>query len=161
MRIFLLCVCFLIHTNVYAQTTIKGLPTSLTVSSYIEAYYSNDFTGLTGGTKPDFLVSFSKNDLPSVNLALIKGSYTGSHIRANLGIAGGTYMNANYKAEPGLLKHLYEGNVGVRLSKEKEISLDIGVFPSHIGFESAVGKENWVLTRAFGAENTPYFESGA
>lgn len=161
MRIFLLCVCFLIHTNVYAQTTIKGLPTSLTVSSYIEAYYSNDFTGLAGRTKPDFLVSFSKNDLPSVNLALIKGSYTGNHIRANLGIAGGTYMNANYKAEPGLLKHFYEGNVGFRLSKEKEIWLDVGVFPSHIGFESAVGKENWVLTRAFGAENTPYFESGA
>ncbi|SFM34710.1 porin [Nitrosomonas communis] len=55
---------------------------------------------------------------------------------------------------------MYEGNAGVKLSGEKNLWLDVGVFPSHIGFESAVGKDNWTLTRSLGADNTPYFESG-
>ena len=33
--------------------------------------------------------------------------------------------------------------------------------PSHIGFESAVSKDAWALTRSLVADNSPYFESGA
>ena len=39
--------------------------------------------------------------------------------------------------------------------------MDIGIMPSHIGFESAVSKDCWTLTRSMLAENSPYFESGA
>jgi hypothetical protein len=35
------------------------------------------------------------------------------------------------------------------------------IFPSHIGFESAISKDCWTLTRSIMAENTPYFETGA
>ncbi len=37
----------------------------------------------------------------------------------------------------------------------------MGIFSSHIGFESAVSKDCWTLTRSILADNTPYFESGA
>jgi len=70
-------------------------------------------------------------------------------------------MNANYATEPGILGNLYESNVGIKLSGSNNLWLDVGVFSSHIGFESAVGKSNWTLTRSLAAENTPYFESGA
>ena len=33
--------------------------------------------------------------------------------------------------------------------------------PSHIGSESAISKDCWTLTRSIGAENSPYFETGA
>ncbi len=39
--------------------------------------------------------------------------------------------------------------------------MDAGIFTSHIGFESAVSKDCWTLTRSLMAENTPYYESGA
>ncbi len=39
--------------------------------------------------------------------------------------------------------------------------MDAGIFPSHIGFESAVTKDCWTLTRSILADNSPYFESGA
>ncbi|HEX8331290.1 MAG TPA: outer membrane beta-barrel protein, partial [Segetibacter sp.] len=32
--------------------------------------------------------------------------------------------------------------------------------PSHIGFESAIGKDNWTLTRSIVADNSPYYEAG-
>jgi hypothetical protein len=34
-------------------------------------------------------------------------------------------------------------------------------FASHIGFESAIGKDCWNLTRSILADNSPYYESGA
>lgn len=32
--------------------------------------------------------------------------------------------------------------------------------PSHIGFESAIGKDCWNLTRSILADNSPYYETG-
>ena len=70
-------------------------------------------------------------------------------------------MNANYAAEPGVLKNIYEANAGVKLSKNKNLWLDAGIMPSHIGFESAVSKDCWNMTRSILADNSPYFEAGA
>ena len=69
-------------------------------------------------------------------------------------------MNANYAAEPGVLKNIYEANAGVKLSSKSELWLDAGIFGSHIGFENAIGKDNWALTRSMVADNSPYFETG-
>lgn len=136
------------------------LRSPLTLAAYVEGYYSHDFNEPVNNAKPPFLTSFSKSNQPAVNLAFIKASYAAPDIRANFALAAGTYMNANYAAEPGILGHLYEGNIALRLSGENKLWLEAGVFPSHIGFESATGKNNWTLTRSMAAENTPYFESG-
>jgi hypothetical protein len=82
-------------------------------------------------------------------------------VRASLALATGTYMNANYVAEPGILKNIYEANAGIRLSRKKNLWLDAGIMPSHIGFESAVSKDCWTLTRSLLADNSPYYEAGA
>ncbi|WP_050977486.1 outer membrane beta-barrel protein [Nitritalea halalkaliphila] len=39
--------------------------------------------------------------------------------------------------------------------------LDVGIMPSHIGFESAIGAVCDHLTRSLLAENSPYFLTGA
>ena len=90
-----------------------------------------------------------------MNLAFVKGSYNTDSVRANLALAAGSYMNANYAPEPGALNNIYESNVGLKLSNKNNLWLDAGVFSSHIGFESAVGKDNWTLTRSIGADDTP------
>lgn len=70
-------------------------------------------------------------------------------------------MNANYAAEPGVLKNIYEADAGVKISKTKNLWIDAGVLPSHIGFESAHSPDCWILTRSIIADNSPYFEGGA
>lgn len=52
-------------------------------------------------------------------------------------------------------------NAGLKLSKKSNLWLDVGIFSSHIGLESAIGKDCRNLTRSIMAENSPYFESGA
>jgi hypothetical protein len=73
----------------------------------------------------------------------------------------GTYVNRNLAHEPGTLRNIFEANVGVKLLKNKSLWLDVGVMPSHIGFESAIGMDCKNMTRSIVADNTPYYESGA
>jgi hypothetical protein len=72
----------------------------------------------------------------------------------------GTYPEYNLTAEPGLLKHIYEANIGTKVFKQPNFWIDAGVFPSHIGFESAISKDCQTLTRSVLAENSPYYEAG-
>jgi hypothetical protein len=72
----------------------------------------------------------------------------------------GTWAQYNSSAEQPLLKNLWQANVGVKLSGKKNLWLDAGIFPSHIGFESAIGKSCDVLTRSLIGDNTPSWESG-
>jgi hypothetical protein len=72
----------------------------------------------------------------------------------------GTYAQYNFAAEPQVLLHVYEANAGIKLSERNELWLDAGILPSHIGFESAISKDCWTLTRSILAENSPYYEAG-
>ncbi|HTN07929.1 porin [Agriterribacter sp.] len=148
-------------TGAAQDTTISKQIPSLTFSGYAEAYYSYDLNKPSDNNRPGFLYSHNRHNEFNANLAFIKASYNTERVRANLAIAAGTYMNANYTAEPGVLKNIYEANVGHKLSRTKNLWLDIGIMPSHIGFESAISKDCWALTRSLVAENSPYFESGA
>lgn len=136
-------------------------PSTFAISGYVDVYYGYDFNKPSNNTRPAFLYSHNRHNEFNLNLGLIKATYNTERVRANLAIAAGSYMNANYAAEPGVLKNVYEANAGIRLLKQKNLWLDAGIFSSHIGFESAISKDCWTLSRSMLAENSPYYESGA
>ncbi len=158
MKKILLGTAVLMSISVAAQDSSAA--SLFTVNGYIESYYSYDFNRPVDNNRPGFIYSHNRHNEFNPNLGFIRGSYSAEKVRANLAIAAGTYMNANYAAEPGTLKNLYEANAGFKIGK-KNLWLDAGIFPSHIGFESAIGKDNWTLTRSIVADNSPYYESGA
>jgi hypothetical protein len=133
---------------------------SVTISGYAETYYSYDFGKPTDGNRPPFVYSHRRHNEFNLNLGFVKANYQTNTVRANLALAAGTYMNANYAAEPGVLKNVFEANAGVKISKNSNLWVDAGIFASHIGFESALGKDCWNLSRSILADNSPYFESG-
>jgi hypothetical protein len=144
---------------VNAQDTTHNA--KLIISGYAELYYGYDFNNPPDHNRPSFVYSYNRTDEVNLNLGYIKAAYTNENVRANLAFMAGTYTNANLAAEPGVLKNIYEANAGIRLSKQADLWLDAGIFSSHIGFESAVGKDSWVLTRNIVSDNTPYYEAGA
>lgn len=93
-------------------------------------------------------------------MGFIKAAYANDKVRANLGLMTGSYTLTNLAAESGVLKNILEANIGVKISKTKNIWVDGGIFASHIGFESAIGIDCWNLTRSILADNSPYYESG-
>jgi hypothetical protein len=141
-----------------AQNESKG---QVSISGYVEGYYSYDFAKPEHNNRPPFIYSHNRSNEFNVNLAYVKGTYTAGRIRANIALAAGTYMNANYTAEPGVLKNIFEANVGYKLNRTKNLWFDMGIMPSHIGFESAISKDCWTVTRSLPADNSPYYESGA
>ena len=142
-----------------AQDSTKN-ENNFTLSGYIEAYYSHDFNRLLHNTRPGFVYSHNRTAEATVNLVFLKGNFNNSKTRANIALAAGTYMNANLAAEAGVLKNIYEANAGLKISKNSDVWIDAGIMPSHIGFESAIGKDNWTLTRSILADNSPYYEAG-
>lgn len=153
---FLLLILFAF--SVFSQTDSSNF--SLKISGYVETYYCYDFANPENHIRPSFAYSFNRHNEVNLNLGFIKASYETKNVRANLALMAGTYANANLAAESGVLKNIFEGNVGVKIAKKKNIWVDAGVFAAHIGFESANGKDCWTLTRSLMADNSPYYESG-
>lgn len=148
-----------LSTGLYAHAQEEK--PKIKVSGYLETYYGYDFNKPADNNRPGFIYSHNRSNEVNLNVGYIKGSYDDGGIRTNLAVMVGSYPNANLAAEPGVLKNIYEANAGVKLSKTANLWFDAGIFSSHIGFESAVSKDCWVLTRNISSENTPYFESGA
>ncbi|MDN4165713.1 porin [Cytophagales bacterium LB-30] len=144
-----------------AKAQDKNDDSPLKFSGYLETYYLYDFANPEDHNRPGFVYSYNRLHEVTLNLGYLHAAYQTDKVRANLALMTGTYANANLAAEPGVLKNIFEANVGVKLSDNKELWLDAGILPSHIGFESAVGASCWNLTRSMLADNSPYFESGA
>jgi len=151
--------CTTIFTQAQTQDSTKT--GKLTITGYAELYYGFDFNRPTDNNRPGFVYSHNRHNEVNLNLGFIKANYDNGMLRANLALMAGTYANANLAAEPGVLKNVFEANAGIKLSKTANLWLDAGIFSSHIGFESAISKDCWVLTRNIASENTPYYESGA
>ena len=149
-------------TPVFGQQ--DSIPTSNefkgVVSGVIDLFYGYDFNQPEGKTRLPFLYNHNRHNQVALNLGLIKIAMTKGQFRSNVALQVGTYSVDNYAAEPGILKHIYEANAGVLLSKKGNVWFDAGVLPSHIGFESAISTDNWTLTRSLMAENAPYFLTG-
>ena len=151
-----LLICVAINASAQKDFT----PKDITVNGYIETYYSYDFGNPEKHNRPLFIYSFNRHNEVNLNLGYIKAALQKDIFRVNLGLMTGTYVNANLAAEPGVLKNIFEANAGIKISKTKNLWIDAGIFSSHIGFESAIGKDCWNLTRSILAENSPYYESG-
>jgi Putative beta-barrel porin-2, OmpL-like. bbp2 len=153
-----LLVSFSFVSVLSAQTDTSASPS---FSGYLETYYQRDLTNLSVDVRPNFLYNHKRNNEFAVNLAFLKGAYSHVRTRANFALMVGNYAEYNLSAESDVAQHIYEANVGVRLSPKHQFWLDAGIMPSHIGFESAIGADCPTATRSLVAENSPYYESGA
>jgi len=158
MKKLLIAFLSLSFINSYAQTDSTKNP--LKISGYLETYYSYDFGNPSNHERPSFFCSFNKHNEVNLNIGFLKASYNTDKIRGNFAIMAGTYSQYNLAGEQGLLKNIFEANAGFKISKKHNLWVDMGIMPSHIGFESAIGKDCWNLTRSILADNSPYFESG-
>ncbi len=156
-KIYLIILTTAFMASAGAQDTLVP---AFSFSGYTEVYYVKDFNKPINHTSPGFLYNYNNSGEITLNLGYVKAAYTTQMVRANLALSTGTYMNANLAAEQGVFKNVYEANAGIKLSRRSNLWLDAGIFGSHIGFESAVGKDCWNLTRSLLAENSPYYESG-
>ncbi len=148
----------LIGFNALGQT--DSLFKHVKVSLYAETYFQNKWPNANHNSRPDYVYSFNRLNEVNLNLGFIKATFNNQKTRANLGLMAGTYAQSNLANEPAAVRNVWEANLGFKVLKNKNMWIDMGVMPSHIGFESAIGKDCWHLTRSLMADNSPYFETG-
>lgn len=136
------------------------LSENLSAKAVVDIFYSYDFEEPDNHERQPYFFHYNRHNEVNLNLALISLEYQSERIRGNLSLQAGTYAEDNYASEEGLVKNVFESYVGTRLTKSGSAWIDAGIFGSHLGFESAIGHENPVLTRCFSSESSPYFLSG-
>ncbi|MDW8306918.1 MAG: outer membrane beta-barrel protein [Leptospiraceae bacterium] len=102
-----------------------------------------------------------------INLAHLAFSIEDPSLRGRLALQYGSSVNANYQGEPITTRfanqishrHLQEAYVGYYL--HERLWFDMGIFFSHIGYESWISHQNANYTRSLMADNSPYYFSGA
>ncbi|MCS6807507.1 MAG: porin [Bacteroidota bacterium] len=145
---------FLYHDS--STATLASVP-FLTVSGFIDVYYAIAFAAPPANTRAYTTQPLYHNDV-SINFALASLAYTTDCVRGRFAVHVGSYVEANYAAEPPAWRNIFEANAGYRL--QENLWIDAGIFTSHIGAESAISKDNWTYSRSIVAEYSPYYETG-
>lgn len=148
--------------NISAQQQEKGIKVApnLKLSGYAEVFYSYDFNQPADNVRQPFFYTFNRHNEFNVNIARIKANYETENMRANISVMTGTYSEDNLYNEQGALKIVEEANIGLKISKNKELWIDAGILPSYIGLEGEISKDNLTLTRTVGITQSPFFMAG-
>lgn len=144
--------------HILAQVSVSK-DSSLKLSGVVEGYYVYDFGRPGNKVRDPFIFAHSKHNEISLNMGLVNLSYQKTDVRAELGLMAGTFPQYNQGGEEPLLQNVWQAYAGYQL--RKNLWLDVGIFPSHIGAESGITADNPTLTRSLAAENSPYYLSGA
>ena len=155
-RLFTYLSLAMISQSFAQENTKKTL--KIVLSGYIDTYYSYDFDTPETQVKQPFLYNYNNQNNFNINIALLRASISYENIYAKVSVHSGTYVKANYANEK--IKYLNEAYVGLYLNKKKTTTLEAGILPSYIGFESATTHANLTATRSILAENSPYFMTG-
>ena len=129
-------------------------------TGYLETYLTAGRPDPIAKRHPAFQYSYHKLGGVQLNLGMVEFGYEGSRFRGHWGVGTGTYIDRNLSSEPAGWKNITQANIGVALDRQQRWWIDAGIFPSHIGVESAQGAPCINLTRSIVADNSPYYESG-
>ena len=154
-KIVLLVITFISFTT-NAQDSISKL--KVDISGFIDTYYSYDFNQPESKYKQIFLYNYNRQNSFNINIALLRATVSYENVYAKISAHSGTYVEDNYASEN--IKFLNEAYLGVFLNKSKTTTLEAGILPSYIGFESAITHANLTTTRSILAENSPYYMTG-
>lgn len=127
-------------------------------SGYLETYYAYDFNRPEENAKLPFMYNYNRHNEFNVNVGLLKAKAEYDNAYASLALHSGTYVEDNYVNET--TKIISEAYVGLYLDEARKSTVELGVLPSYIGFETATSASNLTLTRSILAENSPYFMTG-
>ncbi|MGX7666373.1 porin [Flavobacterium pedocola] len=141
-----------------ADSTAVSPTVKIDFSGYIESYYTYDFNEPESPSRQSFFYNHSRHNEFAVNMALLRAAVSYENFYAKIAVHAGTYVSDNYTNED--VKLLNEAYLGAYLDKSQKLSLDAGIFTSHIGFETATSASNLTLTRSILAENSPYYLTG-
>lgn len=131
--------------------------TVVTVHALLDAAYSSSFNAPPNRERA-FTLQPSRNNQLGIMQGIAGVELRGTHLRGKVAAQTGWFSNVLWTGADSSLRWLSEAWLGIRLTEG--VWLDAGVYPSHIGAESMIARDNLVLSRMFISDATPYAETG-
>jgi len=133
--------------------------TLISYSGFLDGTFAHDWNELPTRTRPYTTQPYYSDEV-ALNLGYVDAVLNSSDYHGRLALQYGSSVVANYRAEPEqFFRYIQEAYLGSELADG--LTLDVGVFFSHIGMETWISRDNINLGRSLIAENSPYYQSGA
>jgi putative OmpL-like beta-barrel porin-2 len=101
----------------------------------------------------------------NLNLAAVEIARDPKPVGFHLSLVAGTGTEIVHAGEPhgsavgpDVYRHVYQASILYKASDR--LTIEGGIFPSHIGFEGFFSKDNWNYTRGWLGEFSPYYQTG-
>ncbi|WP_224368606.1 porin [Hyalangium versicolor] len=162
----LLASLLLSQTEPAAPSAPEGLVTRLKVEGGVDAYYGFNFNRPRDSANfiPGTGTTAKRHNEFSVNLATLGVSMDPVPVGFRLLLGYGTGMEVLHLAEPAgtavgpdVWRYVQQASLSFA---HGPLTVEAGVYPSHIGFESLQSQLNWTYTRSWMGELSPYYQSG-
>jgi hypothetical protein len=149
-------VAFLIAAIVRADDA----PKPIVIHGFLDTYYAwngNDpashesFEAGTGST------ARRANEF-DLNLAAVEITRDAQPVGFHLTLIAGNGADVIHASEPQSYRYIYQASILYK--PNNRLTLEAGIYPSHIGFEGFFSKDNWSYTRGWLAEFSPYYQTG-
>jgi len=132
----------------------------ITFHGFVDAYYA--WNGGHPASHENFVpgagTSAKRADEFNLNLAEVEIVRNASPVGFHLSLVAGNGADVVHAAEPEGFRHIYQASIIYKATDR--LTLEGGIFPSHIGFEGFFSKDNWNYTRSWLGEFSPYYQTG-
>ena len=129
------------------------------LSTFIDASIAHDFNDLPTRYRP-YTTQPYYTDEGALNLGFVDAAYDSSEYRGRLALQYGSSVISNYLGEAEVAaRYFQEAYGGVKIGES--LTVDVGIFLSHIGHESWISRDNYTLSRSLVSDYSPYYQSGA
>jgi hypothetical protein len=135
-------------------------PKPVTIHGFIDGYYAwNDNSPASHESFFAGAGSTAKraNEF-NLNLAAIDIVRDAAPLGFHLSLVAGNGADVIHSAESEGFRHIYQASVIYKVNDK--LTIEGGIFPSHIGYESFYSKDNWNYTRSWPGELSPFYQTG-
>jgi hypothetical protein len=149
-----------------APSTLEALVSRLKVEGGADVYYGYNFNRPADGANfiPGTGTTAKRDNEFSLNLASLGVSVDPEPVGLRVLVGFGTSVEVLHAAEPEgpaigpqVWRYLQRASLSYARGP---LTLEAGVYPSHIGFESLQSQANWTYTRSWMGELSPYYQMG-
>lgn len=137
------------------------------IGGFIDLYYSYNDNRPAGHANffPGAGVAAKRSEEFALNWAALEIRHDPEPVGFHLIAAAGNAMEILHFGEPegetvgrDELRHVYRASVSYAVSDR--LLIEGGIFPSHIGFETAIPRDTWNYTGSWTGNFTPYYQTG-
>ncbi|HUJ13529.1 MAG TPA: porin [Thermoanaerobaculia bacterium] len=95
-----------------------------------------------------------------INLAAVTIDRDPAPVGFHFSLVAGNGTDIVHAADPArdTFRYIYQASLSYKATNK--LTLEGGIYPSHIGFESFYSKDNWNYTRGWLGEFSPYYQAG-